>query len=60
MNNMIVFYDSKVEECNCGNNKLLSSIYKTDIPCIHRLKLGATFENPPTLNTQFHCFYNFK
>ncbi len=40
---MIAFYDTMPESCLCGQNVLTSSNYKIDIPCMHRISIGATF-----------------
>ena len=47
----ISFYHSTKDECECGENKLLSAIYENDLPCSHRIFLGATFPffNPTKL-----------
>lgn len=42
MSNMRAFYDSSIDHCLCSNYKLESDNYKTDIPCIHRLRLLLT------------------
>ena len=34
----------------CSNNKLMSSLYRVDIPCHHRLKKGAVFPKIPHIN----------
>ena len=37
----ISYYESTRDHCHCGENKLLGAIYIMDLPCIHRIKLGA-------------------
>ena len=50
----ITFYETTVNKCNCGQNKLESSNYQLDIPCMHRLYLGAVFPTfePININTE--------
>ena len=47
------FYSTRDNHCNCGENKLISSIMEVDIPCCHRIAKGATFPASPSfeLNT---------
>lgn len=44
LQNQILFYETDIESCNCGNNKLESANFMIDIPCFHRLQLGAEFQ----------------
>lgn len=46
---MVAFYDTKTETCLCGQNSLQSSNFKIDIPCIHRLSIGAQFTAFPQI-----------
>ena len=39
----IRFYHSSIDKCECGENHLISSIFDIDIPCSHRIFLGAKF-----------------
>lgn len=52
-----VFYNTSVDECECGETVLYSSMYRCDIPCSHRIFLGAQFPKIDniklTLNKQF-------
>ena len=41
------FYNTSNDHCNCGENKLLSSILDVKIPCSHRLAMGTTFPECP-------------
>ena len=43
MQKMISFYQTENGHCTCGQNKLQSSNYKIDIPCVHRLAIGDQF-----------------
>lgn len=52
MQSQQAFYSTRVDHCNCGENKLVAAILGIDIPCSHRLALGATFQQCPTLNIQ--------
>lgn len=36
------FYETTINKCQCGETILYSSMYRRDIPCSHRLFLGAT------------------
>ena len=44
------FYNTSNDHCNCGENKLLSSILDVKIPCSHRLAMGTTFPECPKIN----------
>lgn len=52
-----VFYDTTLDRCECGVTILYTSMYRCDIPCSHRLFLGAVFpqieEIKLKLNKQF-------
>ena len=37
------FYQTKLLSCNCGETILYSNMFKCDIPCSHRVYLGAKF-----------------
>ena len=43
MNQEIISYSITADYCNCSKNKVLSSLYNIDFPCIHRLNLGVSF-----------------
>ena len=45
MRDEIRFYHSSIDKCECGENYLISSILEIDVPCSHRIFLGAIF--PP-------------
>lgn len=45
MMQMITYYDTDQESCSCGQNKLQTANFKIDIPCMHRLELGAEFSD---------------
>ena len=53
----ILFYQTTIDNCQCGDNKIESSLYRIDIPCVHRIKLGAKFPECPrvklVLNEKF-------
>ena len=57
MMNQIAFYDTSIDNCNCGQNKLEASNYKIDIPCMHRIAIGAIFHNFPIINLNFSPKY---
>ena len=42
-------YQTTVHKCNCSENKLLSSMLSIDVPCAHRLQLGAIFPTCPAV-----------
>lgn len=42
-------YNSTQNSCECGDNKLISSILDIDIPCYHRCYLGCEFPEPPEI-----------
>ena len=44
------FYKPKIEECTCGETALVSSMLRLDIPCSHRVFLGAKFPELPKIN----------
>ena len=54
-------YNTTIESCECGETKLLSSMLLIDLPCSHRMKLGAKFpEIPEKINlTLFNNFQSF-
>ena len=37
------FYTTKLHSCNCGETVLYTNMFKVDVPCSHRLYLGALF-----------------
>lgn len=43
----ILHYGSTIDECPCSENKILSALYNTDIPCCHRIHLGCEFPECP-------------
>lgn len=45
-----IYYSSRLDHCNCSENKLISAIMEKDVPCSHRVTLGTRFEECPTLN----------
>ena len=47
MQREIWFYHTTVDQCQCSENKLLSSMLGIDVPCCHRYKLGAKFPDCP-------------
>ena len=53
----ILFYQTTIDNCQCGDNKIESSLHGIDIPCVHRIKLGAKFPECPrvklVLNEKF-------
>ncbi len=52
MNQEIIFYSTTADYCNCSQNKVLSSLYNIDFPCIHRLHLGVNFPECPNIIIQ--------
>lgn len=58
MQNMIAFYQTSINECACSNNKLASSNYRIDIPCVHRLRIGSQFPELPECELQLNFQYN--
>ena len=57
MMNQMTFYETSIDRCNCGQNKLEASNYKIDIPCMHRLAYGAVFQDFPIINLDFSPKY---
>ena len=57
LQNEIIFYHSKRYRCPCNENVLVSSMLGIDVPCCHRVKLGALFPPCPivrlTLSNQW-------
>ncbi|KAK8870441.1 hypothetical protein M9Y10_008323 [Tritrichomonas musculus] len=53
MESMIAFYKTTIDHCECGENKLVSSIINVNIPCSHRCYLGCTFPLPNELIFSF-------
>lgn len=49
MEQMIAFYDTSIESCQCSQNQLESANYQMDIPCMHRVYLGAEFPALPDI-----------
>lgn len=58
MKSMVLFFETSLDNCLCGQNKLESANYKIDIPCYHRISLGAQYPQCPRvvfeLNDQFN------
>ena len=52
MQEMFDFYSTRIDHCDCGENKLESAMYGIDIPCSHRCIKGASF--PPCPTFDFH------
>ena len=52
------FYKTKLHSCNCGETVLYSNMFKCDIPCSHRLYLGAQFPEIPDINFDFQNQFN--
>lgn len=50
MNQQISEYHTTPTSCQCGGNKLLSSIMNIDFPCAHRVQMGAEFPECPEVN----------
>ena len=46
----IEFYGSSSIECECGETQLLSNMLHVDLPCSHRMLLGAAFPSMPEEN----------
>ena len=45
----IAFYKTTVNNCQCSENKLLSSNFNLDIPCCHRIFLGYEYPDFPEI-----------
>ena len=58
MHRHITFYHTTIHHCDCSENKLESANYNIDIPCSHRLFLGAEFPNLPELIIQQNLQYD--
>ena len=43
MESEIQFYETKIDTCLCGDTALMSAMLRINIPCSHRIKLGASF-----------------
>ena len=52
------FYATTVDKCSCGDNKLISAILGVDIPCCHRIALGAVFPLCPKLDISLSNQWN--
>ena len=55
---MITFYETTEGHCKCGENKLQSSNFKIDIPCMHRLAIGEQFQQLQSLFLNLQSQYN--
>lgn len=66
MKAMILFYETAIDHCIYPENKLGSSIYLIDMPCIHRMTLCVEFpplpniKRIPTLDFSIHWKINKK
>ena len=47
MKNEKEFYDSHNDGCLCSDNKLVSHLMKTDLPCYHRVECGTQYPKCP-------------
>ena len=47
-------YQTTKEQCQCNENKIFSAIFKQDIPCCHRVLLGANFPSTPKIQPKIH------
>lgn len=52
------FYSTTLTSCKCSENKLLSSLLGINIPCSHRIALGAQFPDVPLLEIEFSKQWN--
>ena len=52
MHRQRIHYSTRINHCNCNENKLESAILAIDIPCTHRLSLGSKFEECPKINIE--------
>lgn len=52
-------YNTSIESCECGETTLLSSMLLIDLPCSHRMMLGARFPDIPE-KINLTLFNNFK
>ena len=43
MENEIHFYETTINKCLCGETVLMSAMLRIDLPCSHRVVLGAVF-----------------
>ena len=50
----IKFYESTKKTCLCGQNKIESSLYGIDIPCVHRIFLGEQFSECPNIKLELN------
>jgi hypothetical protein len=46
------YYGTDLHQCNCGETKIYSAMYRADIPCSHRFELGA--DKPQLPEYQLH------
>ena len=61
LNKMEKFYQINIENCLCSDNKLATSNFGIDVPCFHRLHLGASFQNLDELNIpRIFQYYHLK
>ena len=58
MEKMIFFYETSIQSCQCSQNKIESQNYQVDIPCMHRIHLGAEFPALPDIEIDPELQYN--
>jgi len=46
------YYSTTVDGCHCSQNKLIAEILGVDVPCSHRIAIGAKFPDCPSLNIE--------
>ncbi|NLZ73129.1 MAG: hypothetical protein GX905_04840 [Bacteroidales bacterium] len=49
MNSWIKYYSTTIDNCNCSENRLESAMLGVDLPCSHRVYLGASFPACPKI-----------
>lgn len=55
MKNMIKFYNTNIDSCDCGENKLVSAMIDIKLPCSHQIYIGNQFPSIPDFNPHFDC-----
>ena len=58
INEKCQFYNSNLESCDCGETVLQSNMFKCDIPCSHRIHLGAQFPSIDDIDFQIENQFN--
>ena len=50
-------YNTTIDRCECGETKLLSAMFRTDIPCYHQLSIGKEFPTCPHITLDLENNY---